>query len=62
MEKRNGKAEWKKEEKSGREEGKKEAMEQTVKNMLKKKMDIELIQEITGLSKEEIIKIKNEIE
>ena len=37
-------------------------MEQTVKNMLKKKMDIELIQEITGLSKEEIIKIKNEIE
>ena len=37
-------------------------MEQTVKNMLKKKMDIELIQEITDLSKDEIIKIKNEIE
>ena len=30
--------------------------------MLKKEMDIELIQEITGLSEEEILKIKNETE
>lgn len=44
--------------KKGREKGKKEGKEEIAKNMLEKGMREELIQEITGLSKEDIEKIK----
>ena len=36
-------------------------IEQTAKNMLNKNMDISIISEITGLSKEEIQKLKENI-
>lgn len=43
----------------GIKEGKKEVTIEYIKNMIDKKMDINLISEITNLSKEEIIKIYN---
>ena len=42
----------------GKEEGVKEKTIEMVKKMLEKKLDIELISELSGLSKEEIEKIK----
>ena len=48
---------WGKEE--GLDEGYDKARHEIVENMLKKNMDISLISEITKLSKEEILEIKN---
>ena len=45
-------------ERHGRAEGRKENQIQIAKNMLDEKMDIKLISKITGLSKEEIEKLK----
>ena len=43
----------------GRVEGLQEGMQQVVLNMLKKSADIDFISEVTGLSQEEINKLKN---
>ena len=43
----------------GRQEGIQQNMQQVVLNMLKKSTDISFISEVTGLSEEEIKKIKN---
>ncbi|MBO5397631.1 MAG: Rpn family recombination-promoting nuclease/putative transposase [Clostridia bacterium] len=45
-------------EKDLKDAGREEASREIAKNMLKKDMDIELIEEITGLTKEEIEKLK----
>ena len=44
--------------KEGREEGRREAKEQIAKKMLSLNMRIEEIEEITGLTKEEVIELK----
>ena len=44
-------------EKQGRLEGERKAKTETAKKMLEEKLEIELITKITGLSKEEIMKI-----
>ncbi|MDE0119118.1 MAG: Rpn family recombination-promoting nuclease/putative transposase [Bdellovibrionales bacterium] len=43
----------------GRQEGRQEERQQVVLNMLKKKLDISVIAEVTGLSEKEIKKLKN---
>ena len=43
----------------GREEGRQEERQQVVANMLKKQADIAFISEVTGLSQDEINKLKN---
>ena len=43
----------------GRQEGRQEERQQVVLNMLKKKLNISVISEVTGLSKTEIKKLKN---
>ena len=45
----------------GKIEGKKEGKLEIAKKMLKKETDIELIKEFTGLTEEEINKVKNEM-
>ena len=45
--------------KEGRQEGLQEGRQQVILNMLKKKLDISLISEITGLSEKEIKKLQN---
>ena len=44
--------------KEGKDIGKMDGKQEIAKNMLKKKMDLELIEEITGLTKEEIENLK----
>ena len=44
---------------SGRKEGRQEGIQQVIANMLKKKLDISLISEVTGMSAKEIKKLKN---
>ena len=44
----------------GRQEGIQQKQQQVVLNMLKKKAEISFISEVTGLSEEEIKKLKNE--
>ena len=43
----------------GREEGREEGHEELILKMLKKELDISLVSEVTGLSEEEIRKLKN---
>ncbi len=45
--------------KKGRQEGRQEERQQVVLNMLKKKLDISIIAEVTGLSEKAIRKLKN---
>ncbi len=45
----------------GRWEGRQEERQQVILNMLKKKMDVSVIAEVTGLSEKEIKKLKNSI-
>ena len=45
--------------KKGRQEGHAEGMQQVVLNMLKKQADMAFISEVTGLSVEEINRLKN---
>ena len=45
--------------KKGRQEGRQEERQQVVLNMLKRKLDISVISEVTGLSEKEIKKLKN---
>ncbi len=45
--------------KKGRQEGRQEERQQVVLNMLKKKLNISVISEVTGLSEKEIKKLKN---
>ncbi len=45
--------------KKGRQEGRQEERQQVVLNMLKKKLDISIISEVTSLSEKEIRKLKN---
>ena len=45
--------------KKGRQEGLKKGRQEVILNMLKKKLDISLISEVTGLSAKEIKKLKN---
>ena len=45
--------------KEGRQEGRQEGRREVILNMLKKRFDISIISEVTGLSEEEIDKIKN---
>ena len=49
----------KKGEKRGRQEGRQEGRQAVILNMLKKKLDVSLISEVTGLSEKEIKKLKN---
>ena len=49
------------ERKAGRAEGILQNKHKIIKNMLNKKLDIELISEVTETSKEEILKIKNDL-
>ena len=42
-----------------KEEGRQEVIQQVALNMLKKEAEISLISEVTGLSEEEIKKLKN---
>ena len=46
-------------ERKGLRKGRQEGQQQVILNMLKKKMDISFISEVTGLSEKEIKKLKN---
>ena len=54
-----GLEQWKLGEKKGKEEGRKDEKIQTAKNLLKINVDISIIEQATGLSKKEILKLKD---
>ncbi|KGT37624.1 hypothetical protein P9232_15940 [Weizmannia sp. CD-2023] len=48
--------------KKGLEEGEERLRKRFISNLLKKQLDLKLIAEVTGLSEDEIMKIKRQIE